>query len=145
MAETRLTAADLAKTLGVSRSTVGRMLHEGRLPAPCTGPKRRNVEWDRGAIAEWLRTFDAVRSTERAMEQFADCEELDPLLRSIAKTARRRLASMEFPIGVRRNLADVLNKVRWERGTEPLSTEDRRRVRSLLLQLLALTIEEPGK
>jgi predicted DNA-binding transcriptional regulator AlpA len=137
----------LADMADVSRPTAFRWARGAGAPAGFPQPVHlpgKPQQWPQSAVEQWLASFDAVRNTERAMEAFADSEELDPLLRSIARTARRRLASMEFPIGVRKKLADVLNKVRWERGTEALSPEDKRRARKLLLQLLALGWE-PSK
>ena len=145
--EKLLGVRDVAKLADVSQASAYRWAHGDGAPAGFPQPLQRPGKaqaWPEAAIAEWLATYNEVRNVERSMEAFADCEELDPILRSVARTARRRLASMEFPIGVRKKLADVLGKVRWERGTEALSAEDKRRARKLLLQLLALGWE-PGK
>lgn len=139
-----LTVPDVATLAGVSEATVHRWKNlpenAGRLPMPDRRPGKP-ATWDRQVIDEWLATFNAVRNTERALEQFAECHELDTVLQSLARTGRRLLASTEIPLPLRKKLADTLGKVQWARGTEKLGVADQRRARLLLLQLLTLSGE----
>ncbi len=59
-----LSAADLAKQLGVSVRTIRRLDLEGKLPAPVK--IGRAVRWPRQAIVEWIAAGAPPRRERRA-------------------------------------------------------------------------------
>ncbi|WP_010444314.1 helix-turn-helix transcriptional regulator [Vibrio rotiferianus] len=49
-----LTKKEVALLIGKSTSTVGRMVKDGRLPAPLKTQRDRNGGWTKSTIMQWL-------------------------------------------------------------------------------------------
>lgn len=52
--EKKVTKKQLAQLIGVSESTIYRMVKDGRLPKPLLSPNHNNGGWLRATIDKWL-------------------------------------------------------------------------------------------
>jgi hypothetical protein len=93
-------------------------------------------------VQEWLSTYHETRTAEAAMHSLAACDELDPVLRRVARTAAKLLASPSIPLTIRARLDETLRQIRWtEAKSATLTERDKFTARKALLHLLAFAGE----
>lgn len=137
--EDRLGVVEVAKLSGVSEETIHRWKRDADNPGMLPPPERKPgpAKWTRSTINSWLRTYAEVRDAEDAMSAFADDETLDPVLRRVARHAKRLFEDSSIPIVLRRKLSRLLGTIRWDAAkTGTLSAADELKARKVIVNLM---------